>query len=194
MGFPGGSDSKESACSLPAGDPGSIPELGRSPGEGNGYPLQYSCLENPMDRGAWRAAIHGVAESDRTERFTQQRSTRETRQVVSRFTEKVHVAGQSCFSLTSLRGGFQKPWEPRVPGPRQRAASHGIWPTRHRDHEDHPTWRALSWDPNPNTCSLSDREANHSPRRAHVLPQVTQAARDPPATQVRWPQRRRASL
>ena len=50
---PGGSDSKEFACN--AGNPGSIPELGRSPGEGNGYPLQYSCLENPMYRGAWQA-------------------------------------------------------------------------------------------------------------------------------------------
>ena len=49
--FPGGSDSKASAYN--AGDPGSIPGLGRSPGEGNGNPLQYSCLENPMDRGAW---------------------------------------------------------------------------------------------------------------------------------------------
>ena len=51
LGFPGGSDSKASACN--AGDPGLIPGLGRSPGEGNGNPLQYSCLENPMDRGAW---------------------------------------------------------------------------------------------------------------------------------------------
>ena len=50
-GFPGGSDSKASACS--AGDPGSNPGLGRSPGEGNGNPLQYSCLENPMDGEAW---------------------------------------------------------------------------------------------------------------------------------------------
>ena len=49
-GFPGGSDSKESACN--AGDPDSIPGLGQSPGEGNGYLLQYSCLEKPMDRGA----------------------------------------------------------------------------------------------------------------------------------------------
>ena len=49
--FPGGSDSKASAYN--AGDPGSIPGLGRSPGEGNGNPLQYYCLENPMDRGAW---------------------------------------------------------------------------------------------------------------------------------------------
>ena len=46
------------ACS--AGDLGSIPGLGRSPGEGNNYPLQYSCLENPMGRGAWRATVHGV--------------------------------------------------------------------------------------------------------------------------------------
>ena len=61
MGFPGGSDSKESACS--AGDAGSIPGSGRSPGEGNGNPLQYSCLENPMDRGAWRATVHGVTKS-----------------------------------------------------------------------------------------------------------------------------------
>ena len=50
-GFPGGSDGKASACN--AGDLGSIPESGRSPGEGNGNPLQYSCLENSMDRGAW---------------------------------------------------------------------------------------------------------------------------------------------
>ena len=60
-GFPGGSDGKASAYN--AGDPGSIPGSGRSPGEGNGNPLQYSCLENPMDQGAWWATIHGVAES-----------------------------------------------------------------------------------------------------------------------------------
>ena len=46
-----------------AGDAGSTPGSGRFPGEGNGYPLQYSCLDNPMDRGAWRATIHGVAKS-----------------------------------------------------------------------------------------------------------------------------------
>ena len=57
-GFPCSSVGKESACN--AGDPGSIPWLGRSPGEGNGNPLQYSCLENPMDRGTWRAIVHGV--------------------------------------------------------------------------------------------------------------------------------------
>ena len=59
--FPGGSDSKESAYN--AGDPGSIPGPGRSPGEGNGKPLQYSFLENPMDRGAWQATAHGVTKS-----------------------------------------------------------------------------------------------------------------------------------
>ena len=58
-GFPGGSDGKESSCS--AGDLGSIPGLGRSPGEGNSNPLQYSCLENPMDRGVWWATVHGEA-------------------------------------------------------------------------------------------------------------------------------------
>ena len=57
----GGSEVKASACN--AGDVGSIPELGRSPGEGNGNPLQYSCLENPMDIGAWWATVHGVAKS-----------------------------------------------------------------------------------------------------------------------------------
>ena len=56
-----GSAGKESACNV--GDLGSIPGLGRSPREGNGNPLQYSCLENLMDRGAWRATVHGVAMS-----------------------------------------------------------------------------------------------------------------------------------
>ena len=58
LGFPGGSDSKEYACN--AGDSDLILGLGRSPGEGNGSPLQYSCLENPMDRGPWQATVHGV--------------------------------------------------------------------------------------------------------------------------------------
>ena len=61
MGFPGGSEVKASACS--AGDLGSIPGSGRSPGEGNGYPLQYSYLDNPMDRGVWWATVHGVTKS-----------------------------------------------------------------------------------------------------------------------------------
>ena len=61
MGFPGGSDDKKSACN--AGELGSIPGSGRSPGEGTGNPLQYSYLENSMDKGAWRAIVHGVAKS-----------------------------------------------------------------------------------------------------------------------------------
>ena len=61
QGFPGGSDGKASACDL--GNPSSIPGLGRSPGEGNGNPFQYSCLENLMDGGAWWATVHGVAKS-----------------------------------------------------------------------------------------------------------------------------------
>ena len=60
-GFPGGSDGIESACST--GDQGSIPGSGRSPGGGHGSPLQYSCLENPMDRGTWWATVHGVSQS-----------------------------------------------------------------------------------------------------------------------------------
>ena len=61
LGFPGGSDGKESACTV--GDVGSIPGSGRFPEEGNGYPFQYSCLENPLDRGAWWAIVQGVAKS-----------------------------------------------------------------------------------------------------------------------------------
>ena len=61
LGFSGGSDSEESACN--AGNLGSIPKLGRSPGERNGNPLQYSCLGNPMDRGDLRATVHRVTKS-----------------------------------------------------------------------------------------------------------------------------------
>ena len=67
--FPGGSDGKESACN--ARDLASIPGLGRSPGEGNGYPLQYSCLDNRKDRGTWWITVHEVTKQlDMTERLT----------------------------------------------------------------------------------------------------------------------------
>ena len=59
--LPGGSEIKKSACNV--GDQGSIPESGRSPGEGNGNPVQYFCLENPMDRGSWKVVVHRVAKS-----------------------------------------------------------------------------------------------------------------------------------
>ena len=67
-GLPGASDDKKSACNI--GGIGLIPGSGRSPGEGNGNPLQYSCLENSMDRGTWCAIVHEVAESDMTEQIT----------------------------------------------------------------------------------------------------------------------------
>ena len=69
MGFPDGSDGKESSCN--AGDPGSILGSGRSPGEGNGYPFQYSCLKNFMRRGNWWAIVHGGhKELNMTEQLT----------------------------------------------------------------------------------------------------------------------------
>ena len=72
--FPGGSGSNEFPCN--EGDPGSIPVSGRSPGEGNGYPLQYSCLENSMDRGAWWATVHGAMglQRDMTEQLAVSRA------------------------------------------------------------------------------------------------------------------------
>ena len=73
-GFPGGSNGEESACN--AEDLGSIPGSGRSPGEGNNNPLQYSCLENSTDRGAWWVMVQGVAELNTTERLTHKVSTR----------------------------------------------------------------------------------------------------------------------
>ena len=64
MSILGGSDGKESACIAgTTGDPISVPGLGGSPGEGDGNPLQYPCLKNPMDRGAWQATVHGVTKS-----------------------------------------------------------------------------------------------------------------------------------
>ena len=77
MGFPGVSVGKESTCNAgDAGDMGSIPGVGRSPGGEHGNPLLYSCLENPMDRGAWRATVCGVPKSQtRLERLRTQACT-----------------------------------------------------------------------------------------------------------------------
>ena len=71
MGFPGSSAGKGPADN--AGDLGSTPGLGRSPGGGHGNPLQYSCLENPMDTGAWQATVHGVAKSRTAQHYLPQR-------------------------------------------------------------------------------------------------------------------------
>ena len=70
MGFPGSSAAKNLPANAgDAGDTGLIPGLGKSPGEGNGNPLQYSCPENPMDRGAWQATVHGVKKSRTRKRY-----------------------------------------------------------------------------------------------------------------------------
>ena len=72
LGFPGGSEGKESTCSEgDTGDSGSIPGLGRSPGGGHGNPLQYSCLENPMDREVWGFAVHSIAKIEAIEHVWQ---------------------------------------------------------------------------------------------------------------------------
>ena len=69
-----------SACN--SGDPGSIPESGRSPEEGNGNPLQYSCLENPMDGGAWEAVVHGVAKMEQKNLSQSSNGDRHREQIV----------------------------------------------------------------------------------------------------------------
>ena len=84
--FLGGSVVKNPSAN--AGDSGSIPGLGRFPGGGHGNPLQYSCLENPMDRGAWRATVHGVTESDVTEELTTSNSVPSIRHILQRMREK----------------------------------------------------------------------------------------------------------
>ena len=95
-GFPHSSVGKGSACS--AGEPGSIPGSGRFLGEGNGSPLQYSCLVNPMDRGAWWAVVHGVAfkESRMTEQLTLHRELRPHMPCRSKQKTKKHKAEQYC--------------------------------------------------------------------------------------------------
>ena len=108
--FPGGSDGKEPACSV--GDPGSIPRLGRSPGEGNGKSLQYSCLENPMDGEAWKSTAHGSAkELDTTERlhFHFPASRSKAKKVSDSLSPKVPSIPQTG---TSQRYGTFNVWSP----------------------------------------------------------------------------------
>ena len=93
MGFPAGSEVKASACY--AGDLGSIPGSGRSPGEGNVTPLKYFCLENPMDGGSWRATLHVV-----TERWTQLSTAQQ--HSTSIFTLHARIFKQQEENLTKL--------------------------------------------------------------------------------------------
>ena len=104
QGFPGGSEVKASACNV--GDLGSISGLGRSPGEGNGNPLQYSCLENPMYGGAWWATVHGVAES---------------RTRLSDFTHGVQVASAISKKL------IKRPWAGTAAGNSSFVSATSIW-------------------------------------------------------------------
>ena len=103
---------KTSACN--AGDPGLIPGSGRFPGEGNGNPLQYSCLENSMDGGAWQATVHGATESDTTEQLhflsfipTEQKSWVMAKQVPQQ-DEEQH--GQKCLAKGSDICKEKRPW------------------------------------------------------------------------------------
>ena len=97
----GGSEVKAPACN--AGDLGSIPGLGRSPREGNGNPLQYSCLENPMDGGAWWATVHGVTKSwTRLSDFT-----------LKAYIKKAECRGIDAFELWCWRRLFRVPWTAR---------------------------------------------------------------------------------
>ena len=89
-GFPGGSEVKVSASNT--GDLGLIPGLGRSPGEGNGNPLQYSCMENPRDRGAWWAAVYGVAQSrTRLKRLSSSSSIQDRKSMTSQLAICIYV-------------------------------------------------------------------------------------------------------
>ena len=92
MGFPGGAEVKASACNV--GDLGSIPGSGRSPGEGNGNPLQYFCLENPMDGGAWWARVHGSQSRTRLSDFT---FTSTTFHIVIRYQKTIKLSFEAYF-------------------------------------------------------------------------------------------------
>ena len=97
MGLPCGSAGKESTCN--AGDRGSIPGLEGSPGEGNGNPIQYSCLEDPIDRGVWQDAVHGVANSQKQLSMQEKNKRVENCAVISIF----FFSGNFCFGRLHTR-------------------------------------------------------------------------------------------
>ena len=106
MGFPGGSAGKEFTSN--AGDLSSIPMSGRSLGGGNGYPLQYSCLENPMDRGAWWATAHGVTKVwDTTERLRTTQTWKTTSQLDQRNCSEKGKEESECIGILQQKPGSQ---------------------------------------------------------------------------------------
>ena len=134
LGLPRWLSSKEPACNAgDAGDMGSIPGLGRDPGEGNGYPLQYSCLENPMNRGAWWATVHRVTKS----------WTWLKRLSMHACTRTCFLVHSSCCDFTGQKESERTPWGPFV--------RHCI-PFR-RGHHPHDLPKA----PPPNTTTLGVR-------------------------------------
>ena len=133
-GFPGGSDGEDSACS--GGDLGSISGSGRSPGEGNGNPLHYSCLENPMDRGTWWVTVHQVAKSHTllNDIHTHTHSTIGTSPTLPSLCEShknfKHQKAKSVPTRAAKRGVHSgsippREWSSQVPGCRCRGASPG---------------------------------------------------------------------
>ena len=117
-GFPGGSEVKASACN--AGDQGSIPGSGRPPGEGNGYPLRYSCLENSTDRGAWQASVHGVTKNMLLSHFSHVRFCVTPKTAAHQaprslgFSRQEHWSGLPCPSPGVLPDPGIKPWSPAL--------------------------------------------------------------------------------
>ena len=114
---PGGSEVKASACN--AGDLGWIPKSGRSPGEGNGNPLQYSCLENPMDGGAWWATVHRVAKSwTRLSNFTHSLTHSNQGYIIQLLCERELLRDASKpVEVEPVSGDLRSPWEGALPYP-----------------------------------------------------------------------------